>query len=91
MAEELPYVPSGRLEHRDSMGNGGIIGGGDVQMMCAGTGVRHSEGNPSAREAVHLLQIWVLPPRRDLPPACGQRHGLAAEVPLFDMAPPTPG
>jgi len=66
--EIITYVLSGRLEHRDSMGNGSIIG----------TGVRHSEWNPSASEAVHLLQIWVLPPRRDLPPAYGQRHFPAA-------------
>ena len=46
-----------------------------LQWMCAGTGVRHSEGNPSAREAVHLLQIWVLPPRRDLLPLAASAMG----------------
>lgn len=76
--EIITYVLGGRLEHRDSMGNGSIIGTGDVQVMCAGTGVRHSEWNPSATESVHLLQIWVLPPRRDLPPSYGQRHFPAA-------------
>ena len=66
--EIITYILEGALEHRDSMGNGSIIRRGDVQRMSAGTGVRHSESNPSADEPVHLLQIWILPQERNLSP-----------------------
>lgn len=59
--EIFTYVVSGQLEHKDSMGNGRIISAGEFQYMSAGRGVEHSEFNPSGRNPVHLLQIWITP------------------------------
>ena len=71
--EIITYILSGELEHRDSMGNGSVIRPGDVQRMTAGTGVRHSEFNPSRTEPCHLLQIWIVPNERDLTPGHEQK------------------
>ena len=71
--EIITYVLEGSLEHRDSMGNQSIIVPGDVQRMSAGTGVTHSEYNPSHTEPMHLLQIWILPERKGLGPSYQQR------------------
>lgn len=70
--EIVTYVLEGSLEHRDSMGNGSIIHAGELQRMSAGTGIRHSEFNPSDRAATHLYQIWLLPERKGLEPSYEQ-------------------
>lgn len=70
--EILTWILEGSLEHRDSMGTGAVIRPGELQHMSAGTGVMHSEFNPSAKDPVHLLQIWILPERNGLKPAYEQ-------------------
>jgi len=71
--EIITYILSGQLEHKDSMNNGRVIRPGDVQYMAAGTGVRHSEFNPSEDEAVHLLQIWIEPDRQGATPRYAEK------------------
>lgn len=66
--EIFTYILSGELEHRDSMGNGRIIRAGELQAMSAGSGITHSEFNPSPTEECHLLQIWLLPNARNITP-----------------------
>ena len=66
--EIITYILGGSLEHKDSMGNGRVIRTGEVQYMAAGTGVQHSEFNPSEKEPVHLLQIWIQPDRKGAKP-----------------------
>ncbi len=71
--EIVTYVLDGALEHRDSMGHGAVLRPGELQHMTAGTGVMHSEFNPSDRDEVHLYQIWLLPERKGLPPTYEQK------------------
>jgi redox-sensitive bicupin YhaK (pirin superfamily) len=77
--EIITYVLDGALAHRDSLGNGEVLRPGELQHMTAGTGVRHSEFNPSADEEVHLYQIWLLPERAGLRPSYEQKAFPEAE------------
>lgn len=72
---EIVSIPTaGALEHKDSMGNSSVIRTGDVQIMSAGTGIRHSEFNHSATDAVHFFQVWIFPDERDLTPRYDQEQ-----------------
>jgi quercetin 2,3-dioxygenase len=77
--EILSYVLSGSLQHKDSMGNGKMMTYGEVQLMSAGSGVQHSEFNPSRDEKVHFLQIWIMPDQLGIKPGYQQRHFSAEE------------
>ncbi|ANV85321.1 quercetin 2,3-dioxygenase [Picosynechococcus sp. PCC 7003] len=72
--EIITYVLEGELEHKDSIGNGSIIRPGDVQRMSAGTGILHSEFNPSSEQPVHLLQIWITPDQLNVEPSYEQTY-----------------
>jgi redox-sensitive bicupin YhaK (pirin superfamily) len=72
--EIISYVLAGELAHKDSMGNGSIIRPGDVQRMSAGSGVRHSEFNPSPSEPVHFLQVWIQPAERNIEPSYEEKR-----------------
>src|SRR5436190_15809541 len=72
--EIVTYVLSGALEHKDSMGNGEVLRAGEFQRMSAGTGITHSEFNPSATEPVHLYQIWLFPEKKGIEPSYEQKR-----------------
>jgi redox-sensitive bicupin YhaK (pirin superfamily) len=72
--EIVTYVLRGALEHRDSMGNGEVLHAGEFQRMSAGSGITHSEFNPSKTEPLHLYQIWLLPKERDITPSYQQKR-----------------
>lgn len=71
--EIVTYVLTGSLAHRDSLGNGSVLNAGELQRMSAGTGIRHSEFNPSSTEPVHFYQIWLFPDRQGLMPSYEQK------------------
>jgi redox-sensitive bicupin YhaK (pirin superfamily) len=77
--EVLTVLLQGKLKHEDDLGHSAVIEAGDVQRFSAGTGIRHAEGNPSASESAHLLQIWILPAQKGLPPSYEQKR-FAAEA-----------
>jgi redox-sensitive bicupin YhaK (pirin superfamily) len=77
--EIITYILEGALEHKDSMGNGSVIRPGQVQRMSAGTGVMHSEFNPSRTELVHLLQIWIEPAVKGVRPSYEEKQFGPAE------------
>ena len=71
--EIVTYLIDGALEHRDDLGNTGVIRPGEIQRMSAGTGVRHSEYNHSKNDPVHLVQLWITPTVKGLPPSWEQK------------------
>jgi redox-sensitive bicupin YhaK (pirin superfamily) len=77
--EIISYVLAGELAHRDSMGNGSTIRPGDVQRMSAGSGVQHSEFNPSKTQPAHFLQIWILPNERNVQPSYEEKRFVPEE------------
>jgi redox-sensitive bicupin YhaK (pirin superfamily) len=83
--EIITYILDGELEHKDSMGNGRIIRTGEVQYMAAGTGVQHSEFNPSAKSAVHLLQIWIQPDHKGAKPRYEEKSLVKAKTGVLHL------
>jgi quercetin 2,3-dioxygenase len=78
--EIISYVLSGAIEHKDSMGNGRVIRAGEFQYMAAGTGVQHSEFNPSPTDPLRLLQIWIMPDEKGVKPRYAERNFAKAET-----------
>jgi len=71
--EIVSYVLEGAIEHKDSMGNGEVLKPGEFQRISAGTGITHSEFNPSSSEPMHFYQIWLIPSQRDIEPSYEQK------------------
>ncbi|HSY16824.1 MAG TPA: pirin family protein [Candidatus Acidoferrales bacterium] len=78
--EIISYVLSGAIQHKDSMGNGKVIRAGEFQYMAAGTGVQHSEFNPSKTDPLRLLQIWIIPDTKGVKPRYAERNLATAEA-----------
>ncbi|MEO8354199.1 MAG: pirin family protein [Chthoniobacteraceae bacterium] len=83
--EIITYIVSGQLAHQDSMGHGRVIATGEFQTMSAGTGVLHSEQNPSESEPVHLLQIWIQPDERGVDPSYAEKSMREAATGVFHL------
>ena len=79
--EIITYISVGAVEHKDSLGSGSVIRKGDIQLMRAGTGIMHSEFNPSSQEGTRLLQIWIEPDERGLDPYYQEAHRSAEDYP----------
>ncbi|HEY4135489.1 MAG TPA: pirin family protein [Alphaproteobacteria bacterium] len=86
--EIVTYILDGSLEHKDSLGTGSVIRPGDAQRMSAGSGIRHSEFNPSRDEGVHLLQIWIEPKAEGIAPSYEQKALQSADGKLVPVATP---
>ena len=83
--EIISYVLSGAIEHKDSMGNGRVIRAGEFQYMAAGSGVQHSEFNPSKTEPLRLLQIWIQPDAKGVKPRYAEKNYSAAPTGQFNL------
>ncbi len=83
--EIITYILDGELEHKDSMGNGRVIRTGEVQYMAAGTGVQHSEFNPSEKNPVHLLQIWIQPDHKGAKPRYEEKSLARAQTGVWHL------
>ncbi len=83
--EIITYILSGQLAHQDSMGNGRVIATGEFQYMSAGTGVLHSEQNPSGKEPVHLLQVWIQPDEKGVSPGYAEKSMRDAATGAFHL------
>ena len=83
--EIISYVLSGAIEHKDSMGNGRVIRAGEFQYMAAGSGVQHSEFNPSKTEPLRLLQIWIQPDAKGVKPRYAEKNYSAAPTGKFNL------
>jgi redox-sensitive bicupin YhaK (pirin superfamily) len=83
--EIISYVMSGAVEHKDSMGNGRVIRAGEFQYMAAGTGVEHSESNPSKTEALRALQIWIQPDAKGVKPRYEEKNFANAPTGKFNL------
>lgn len=83
--EIITYMLDGQLQHKDSMGNGRVIQPGEFQYMAAGTGVSHSEFNPSKENSAHLLQIWMHPDKRGYEPRYAERDMKTADTGVLNL------
>ena len=88
--EIITYILSGKIEHQDSIGNKEVIKPGEIQRMTAGSGVTHSEYNPSVTEPLHLLQIWIMPDEKGLPPGYEQKKIEDVKNKFILIASPSP-